>query len=126
VVLLLGAIAAWFAQYQTTLDEANKVRQLRAERATAWAAVDESSCRTAVSTAANEPDADAADPLIHASLSTCGSADEWLDAVREFPASMGLNHRAEIGALELEIACFGWEHTPVCVDAIAKGMVEAS
>src|SRR6478609_2998361 len=91
--LLLAAVIARIAQYQTTLDEANKGRQLRAERATAWAAVNESSCRTAVSAAADEPDADAADPLIHASLSACRSADEWLDAVREFPASMGLDHR---------------------------------
>ena len=56
VVLLLGAIAAWAAQYQTTLDEAEKVRSLRAERDAGWES-DASSSDSAASGPASASDA---------------------------------------------------------------------
>lgn len=54
-VLLLGAVAAWAAQYQVTLDEAEKVRSLRAERDANWQS-DAAAPDSAASAPASTPD----------------------------------------------------------------------
>jgi len=86
-------------------------------------------CRDSMREAADEPDPDAADPLIFATLSACSNADEWLAALREYPAAFGLTERAEIGALELQLACSysdpATPETSVCVDAVNRGLIPA-
>lgn len=80
-------------------------------------------CETAMKAAADETDSAKADPLIADTLSACTTADEWLDGVRAYPGVMGLNERAEIGATELQSACFVYEDTPVCKDAVEQGLI---
>lgn len=78
-------------------------------------------CDSAMRRAAAETDLEASDALIVATLNACSSADEWLAALREHPAAMGLTERATIGDIELQAACFGSEETRACRDAAADG-----
>lgn len=80
-------------------------------------------CLGAMETAAAELDSAAADPLIIATLSECGTADEWLAALEQHPGAMGLTERAEIGDFNLLAACVGQLETPVCADAAEKGRI---
>lgn len=64
--------------------------------------------------AATITDSAEADPVLIHSLTTCGTADQWLEALRRNPGAMGLNERAEIGDIDLRSACYGNEDTPVC------------
>jgi hypothetical protein len=81
-------------------------------------------CLGAMETAAAETDIEAADPLIVDTLSACSGADEWLTALEAHPGAMGLTERAEIGNMDLEVACWGHEDTAVCQDAINAGRIE--
>lgn len=81
-------------------------------------------CGTAMAAAAAEPDSTRADPLIRQTLSACTSVDEWLAALRRHPGAMGLNERAEIGDIEVQSACYGHEHRPVCRDALERGILK--
>ena len=80
-------------------------------------------CEGSMRRAAAEPDSTKADPLIRATLTACSSADEWLAALELHPGAMGLNERAEIGEMDLQVACFGYENTRVCRDAAERGML---
>lgn len=71
--------------------------------------------------AAQERDGSRANPLILKSLSACSDVDEWLSELERQPAAMGLTERADIGRLDLVVACGGAPSTPVCVDADARG-----
>jgi hypothetical protein len=55
------------------------------------------------------------------SLTVCETAEKWLEAVRREPGAMGLTEDADIGDLELQVACYGQEGTPVCRDAADAG-----
>lgn len=79
-------------------------------------------CLVGMSAAADEPDPDAAEPLLEETLYSCLTADEWLSALREFPGAMGLVDGAEVGVLELQSACIYREST-VCLDAAERGML---
>lgn len=81
-----------------------------------------SACDEAMRTAADEPDNEKANPLITRTLSECTTVDEWLTALEHHPAAMGLTERAEIGDLDVQVACSGHEQTPVCEDAVEQGV----
>jgi hypothetical protein len=81
-------------------------------------------CLTAMETAAAEPDSAKANPLIVETLRVCPDADQWLAALREHPAAMGLNERAEIGPVSLLAACGNATNTPVCTNARERGMLD--
>ncbi len=81
-------------------------------------------CLTAMEAAAAEPDSAKAKPLIVETLTVCPDADQWLAALREHPAAMGLNERAEIGPVDLLAACGSAPTTPVCTDARERGMLD--
>jgi hypothetical protein len=83
-------------------------------------------CLRAMETAATETDPETANPLIVDTLSACVTADEWLAALEAHPAAMGMTETAEIGDLDLRVACWRNEDTPVCVDAIETGRIEPS
>lgn len=80
-------------------------------------------CVTAMQAAAAEPDSAKATPLITATLTACGTADEWQIALRQHPAAMGLTSRAVIGNTELQVSCWHAPDSPVCVDALASGQI---
>lgn len=81
-------------------------------------------CDQAMRAAAAEPDLDRADPLIARTLNACSSVDEWLAALERHPAAMGLNHRAEIGDVDVLAACRPSDRdTPVCRDAADRGII---
>lgn len=50
-------------------------------------------------------------------LEKCQTADLWVEALTQRPGAMGLNERAEIGDMDLQVACFRNAETPVCKDA---------
>lgn len=77
-----------------------------------------------MSTAADEPDSTAAEPLITATLSECQSIDEWIGALRQFPAAMGLKDESFVDEISVQSACYGHESTPTCSDAAARGMLD--
>lgn len=84
-------------------------------------------CAAAMSAAADEPDIDAAEPLIAATTEVCDSADEWVEALRQYPGAFGLTDDAVITTLELQIVCFDNDvdpSSPVCTDADAQGYLE--
>ena len=74
-------------------------------------------CLEAMRAAAGERDPERADPLIAASLDACKTAEEWLAALREHPAAMGLTERATIDDQSHELACYAFPDTAVCRDA---------
>lgn len=85
-------------------------------------------CGDSMRLAGHETDVEAANPLIVATLSSCSTADEWLAALREYPRALGLTERAEIGAVDLEAACYFSDEAaaaPVCVDAVDRGLISA-
>jgi hypothetical protein len=55
------------------------------------------------------------------SLTVCRSAEMWLEAVRREPGAMGLKSGADVGDLDLQVACHGHEETLVCRDAADQG-----
>lgn len=65
--------------------------------------------------AASITDPAEADPVLVRTLTSCGTAEQWLEALRRYPAAMGLNERAQIGEVDLDAACgAGNTDTPVC------------
>lgn len=58
----------------------------------------------------------AADPLIDRTLRECKGREEWLGALRTYPAALRLNERAEIGELDLRVVCRSERNqdSPVC------------
>lgn len=81
-------------------------------------------CTRAMSTAADEPGSTVAEPLIVATLSECGNAGEWMGALRQFPAAMGYRSAAVVDEISIQSACYGYETTPTCSDAAARGMLD--
>lgn len=81
-----------------------------------------------MSEAADEPDSTRADPLLDRTAHSCSSVDEWLTALRDYPAAYGLNERAEIGATEVQTLCMRPSaveevgDSPVCLDAYERGI----
>jgi hypothetical protein len=61
------------------------------------------------------------DQALTGSLATCKTADEWLDALREIPDAMAVKDASFVDNLDLQVACFGHEETPVCQDAADDG-----
>lgn len=74
-------------------------------------------CLDAMSTAADVPMTEDIGPYIAETLNVCETSEAWLEALREHPGAMGLTERAEIGQLDLEVACYDDAETPVCIDA---------
>lgn len=74
-------------------------------------------CLDAMSAAADVPMTEDIGPYLTETLNTCETSEAWLEALREHPGAMGLTERAEIGQLDLEIACNENADTPVCIDA---------
>jgi hypothetical protein len=83
-------------------------------------------CDSAMRAAAAETDSRQANPLIIRTLSACGSADEWLAALEDHPAAIGLTERAKIDDVALESACPNQDAKPVCADAIEDGRISAT
>jgi hypothetical protein len=71
-------------------------------------------CLDDMRAAANEPDSTRADPILISSLTSCQTADQWLDALRRYPAAMGLNGPDAVGPIDLQAACGPHPNTPVC------------
>ncbi len=76
----------------------------------------------AMATAAAERDSAAADPLIDATLYACSTVDEWLQALERYPAAMGATDKAELGELDVKVACYQKHEAPVCKDAVLRGI----
>lgn len=72
---------------------------------------------------AAESDSDRAGPLIKNTLSVCQSAQDWLVALRQYPAAMGLTKRADLSSNTLETPCYSWPKTPVCNDAKRQNLI---
>ncbi len=87
------------------------------------------SCLSAMARAAAEPTAvDGPQLLLLPTAHACPTADEWLTALRAHPGAMGLNERAQIGALDVQVMCqtsdSARQETPMCQDAYAQGIAE--
>jgi hypothetical protein len=54
----------------------------------------------------------------------CETADEWLAALRQVPGAMAVKDANFVSNLDLKVACFGHEQTPVCQDAADDGRRE--
>lgn len=74
-------------------------------------------CMESMRAAAAERDPERADPLIAATLDACRTAEEWLAALGEYPAAMGLTEQATIDEATLEVPCWYSPETVVCRDA---------
>ena len=84
----------------------------------------ESACMSAMRTAVAARGPSEANRLTAATLSDCSTAEEWLEALREYhPTAMESESRAEIVRLELQVACMNHEDTPVCTDAADNGLL---
>jgi len=59
------------------------------------------------------------DALVEESLSVCETSDAWFAALRVYPAALGVNDASFVGDVNLLVACWGHEDTPVCLDADA-------
>ena len=81
-------------------------------------------CHNAMVEASLERDPEAADPLLIETLSTCKSADEWLEALRGHPQAMGLRGEEYVGEVDVRAACAGHKQEPVCVDAVDEGLID--
>jgi hypothetical protein len=82
------------------------------------------SCLDAMAAAAAEVDSTAADPLIRRTLSVCSDAVEWIAALQQHPAAMGLNARAAVNDLDVVAACGDDRSSPVCEDAARRGVLD--
>lgn len=82
------------------------------------------SCDDAMADAAAEPDSEAAEPLIAATLSSCFSVDEWFTGLEKHPAAMGLRDASYVQLDDVVIACHRYKDTAVCEDAIERGLVD--
>ncbi|MDZ5077881.1 hypothetical protein [Nesterenkonia sp. HG001] len=70
-------------------------------------------CLDAMSAAADEPDPDAADPLIKDTAYACDSPEEWEAALAEYPGAMGLTERADVSG-SINTVCYSVPDAPAC------------
>lgn len=84
-------------------------------------------CSDAMATAAAEPDLERSTPLIKATLSACGSLDEWLTALRQHPAALALTGPEFVDGTEVQSSCgppgAPERTTHVCSEAEQRGIL---
>lgn len=82
------------------------------------------SCEEAFEEAAAIPGEQSADEELRGPLTECETYDEGLQALRDHPAALGLNERADIqGPMEISNFCAGADG-PVCDDARDQGVLD--
>lgn len=79
-----------------------------------------SDCTSASVAAANESDAERAEPLIAATLDACVSVDEWMSALALHPGVMGMSEGYNPQLLDLQSVCYSYVESAVCQDALAR------
>ena len=70
-------------------------------------------CLSAMRAAADEPDPEAADPLIKETAYACETSEEWEAALAEYPGALGLTERADLSQ-SISIVCYGASDAPAC------------
>lgn len=81
-----------------------------------------SDCTSASVAAANESDAERAEPLIAATLDACVSVDEWMSALALHPGVMGMSEGYMPQLLDLQSVCYSYVESAVCQDALARDL----
>ena len=70
-------------------------------------------CLSAMRAAADEPDPEAADPLIKETAYACETSEEWEAALAEYPGAMGLTERADLSQ-SINTVCHFSPDAPAC------------
>lgn len=73
-------------------------------------------CLDDMEEAAGEPDGEAAQPILVRSLTSCETADQWMSALRRWPAAIGLKDASFLHGDEVDSACISAPDAPVCRD----------
>lgn len=66
-----------------------------------------------MSAAADEPDPEAADPLIKETAYSCETAEEWEAGLAEHPGAMGLTEQADVSG-SVATVCYSVPDAPAC------------
>lgn len=80
-------------------------------------------CENAMAQASGEEDSTKAQPLIEATTTACSGVDEWMTALRAYPAALGRTERsADETALVSLCGTEDVADTPVCSEAYERGL----
>jgi hypothetical protein len=79
-------------------------------------------CKEAGEAAALETDSTEAEPLIETTLYACITVDEWMSVLAVQPGIMGMRSGYIPQLVDLESVCYAYIESPVCQDALARGI----
>lgn len=78
-------------------------------------------CSSAMQLAAAETGYEESERLLIATLSTCDTAEEWMEQLKTYPGAIGVVDESAVNEDDFVLVCWDHSDTPVCKDAVATG-----